>query len=77
MTTYEVWRERATSRLWAVRLEAGIVTGAIEVEPSEVNPDWLSSYAYSPSTGAEVEQRREAFSLVGPGELILLSAESD
>ena len=76
-TTFEVWRERATGRLWAVRLEIGDVTGAVRVEPAEINPEWLSSCNDSVAAGGDVQRRRDEFSLVGPGELILLSAETD
>ena len=77
MTTFEVWRERATGRLWAVRLEAGDVTGAVPVEPSDINAEWLSTCDYSVAAGDDIQRRRDEFSLVGPGELIMLSAESD
>lgn len=67
MRTYELWRERESGEVWAMRLVEGVVVGCCgPLGPRERDARYLSSLDYSPERVDWVERHRDAFDLAEP-----------
>lgn len=64
MTTYELWRERETGEVWAIRLVDGAVAGCCgPLAAREREPMFLGGFDYTPERAEWVDTHREAFEL--------------
>lgn len=64
MTAYELWRERETGEVWAVRLVDGVVVGCCGPLPArERVPAFLGGLDYTSDRARWVDVHRDAFEL--------------
>ena len=67
MKTHELWRERKSGEVWAVRLVDGAVVGCCgPLASHDRDTHYLSSLDYSPERAAWVDEHRDAFDLAAP-----------
>jgi len=67
MKTYELWRERASGEVWAVRLVEGTVVGCCgPLATHDRNVSYLGGLDYAPDRADWIERHRDAFDLAQP-----------
>jgi hypothetical protein len=67
MRTQELWRERESGEVWAVRLVAGVVVGCCgPLAPRDRDASYLNGLDYSPERADWIERHRDAFDLAQP-----------